>query len=78
MGILPRSPFLLSAFVDKLGTVLLEGGNGEESKLVVVFNLNRRPRHNHGSQGLIRLEKLLLGIGWNSNEMCLDEFGILD
>jgi hypothetical protein len=75
---LARRPLLLSALGKKLGAMFLKCRNGVENKLFILGDLDSRTRDNHGSQCLIALEKVLLCISRDNDEVRLNIFGILD
>ena len=76
LGELPltRRPALLAHLVDKLGTVLLEDSNSKQAKLVILGQLLRRARYNHGTQRLVALQVVLDLVLGHGDQVLLQVF----
>lgn len=76
LGKLPLSgnPSLFSAFVDKLGTELLEDGDCEKSEFVILGQFSGAARDDHLGQGFVGLEVVLYEVVGNGEEVLLQVF----
>jgi hypothetical protein len=76
LGELPLTgrPAPLAHLVDKLSTVLLEDGDGEQAELVILGQLLRRARDDHGAQRLVALQVVLDLVLGDGDQVLLQVF----
>jgi hypothetical protein len=67
-------PAPLAHLVDKLCTVLLEDGDGEQAELVILGQLLRRAGYDHGAQRLVALQVVLDLVLGHGDQMLLQVF----
>lgn len=75
--VITRRPLVLATFVLKVDAVFLECRHGVEAKLAVGVDLDTRSRHNHGRDGLVRFEKVLLERVGHGDEVRLEVVRVL-
>ena len=72
--VLARRPFLVAGLLQKLVAKLLECRHGEQHKLLIVSDLDRRSWHYHRCQCFVARQELLFSILWYGNEVRLEVF----